>query len=295
MASANGKAIPFHLENPRPEGDPMLVTLRTTRGMVTVGENQGRKITLPLPYDGLPFEVASLSAGKATVVAAAGESVIASGTVDFRGTEVTDMRVGVWRLVRIAVLFVLVSQLLGAGAVPGLEILEASSMDPYLRLEERFFYWKGGRWFGLPARGEVIVFWREVDAEKVVAISGARKDAMAKVLFVKRVIGLPGDEVLVEGDAVWVNGEQLVEGYITRGVHAFSLGPVTVPEGHLFVMGDNRPSSEDSRSWVLEAQGGLILEGSEGGQPHGGFVPRETVAGTPILAFWPFSDARWLK
>lgn len=90
--------------------------------------------------------------------------------------------------------------------------------------------------------------------------------------MIKRVIGLPGDQVLIEDDTVYVNGEALVEPYIENepGVQSpVNFGPITVPEGMLFVLGDNRHNSFDSRYW--------------------GFVPLENVIGRALLKFYPLS------
>ena len=65
--------------------------------------------------------------------------------------------------------------------------------------------------------------------------------------FVKRVIGLPGEVVEGKDGHVFVNGRQLVERYLPPGVRTSDFGPVTVPSGHLWVMGDNRTNSADSR------------------------------------------------
>jgi signal peptidase I len=70
--------------------------------------------------------------------------------------------------------------------------------------------------------------------------------------FIKRCIGLPGDIVEVKNDVVYVNGSPLEEPYKILHGHGGSManfGPVRVPKGHLFMMGDNRHNSYDSRSW----------------------------------------------
>ncbi len=99
-----------------------------------------------------------------------------------------------------------------------------------------------------------------------------------QVNYVKRVIGLPGEQVLIHGKTVYINGKALDEPYaqFTGAMDNDSLsrnyGPVTIPKDHLFVMGDNRDSSYDSRYW--------------------GFVPVKNVFGTPLFTFWSFDKQR---
>jgi signal peptidase I len=96
--------------------------------------------------------------------------------------------------------------------------------------------------FGGPTRGDVAVFRppRQNDRE-----------------FVKRIIGLPGDRVLVRGGQVFVNGERLDEPYIrfnARYNYPANGQPVVVPDGQYFVLGDNRPNSSDSHfGWFVPA------------------------------------------
>jgi signal peptidase I len=87
-----------------------------------------------------------------------------------------------------------------------------------------------------PKTGDIIVFKHPTEG----------KD------FIKRCIGLPGDKVEIRNDVVFVNDSPLDEPY--KILHGYggsmsNFGPVTVPEGHLFMMGDNRHNSYDSRSW----------------------------------------------
>lgn len=67
--------------------------------------------------------------------------------------------------------------------------------------------------------------------------------------LVKRIIGMPGDTIEVKNSVVYRNGEPLEEDYIAQGYFGCGemTGPVTIEEGHVFVMGDNRPDSYDSR------------------------------------------------
>lgn len=118
-----------------------------------------------------------------------------------------------------------------------------------------------------PSRGEVVVFNREDDPTTAV-------DESARTM-VKRVIGLPGDRVSIRGAQVFVNGETLTEPYAKwqRGGDADER-TFTVPEGALFMLGDNRDESYDSRFWA---------------QP---FVPTERVVGPVAAVYWSQDHAR---
>jgi signal peptidase I len=84
--------------------------------------------------------------------------------------------------------------------------------------------------------------------------------------FIKRVIGLPGDVVEGKRGAVYINGERIDEPYLTQKTQPFAA--VTVPAGKLFVMGDNRGNSLDSRFTL-------------------GFIPLDKVVGEAFVRIWP--------
>ncbi|HEX7735249.1 MAG TPA: signal peptidase I [Ktedonobacteraceae bacterium] len=92
--------------------------------------------------------------------------------------------------------------------------------------------------------------------------------------LIKRVIGLPGDTIVLDGNNVTVDGVQLNEPYITQ---KFNPGAQTqtVPPNEYFVMGDNRPQSEDSRYF--------------------GFVPKDYIVGKAILVYWPLNQWQMLN
>ena len=100
--------------------------------------------------------------------------------------------------------------------------------------------------------------------------------------FIKRVIGLPGDTVELRNRQVFINGQQIEEPYahylfpVGEGQESPSFdvresyGPVTVPDGHYFMMGDNRDNSQDSRYW--------------------GFLPQHYVKGRALKIYWSFEQ-----
>jgi signal peptidase I len=99
--------------------------------------------------------------------------------------------------------------------------------------------------------------------------------------FIKRVIGLPGDTVEIRKGITYVNGKKLSEPYVPKSeFDSRSFGPFRVPSGDLFVMGDDRISSGDSR--FKPSQGGL------------GYVPEDKVIGRAFVVIWPPGDAGWL-
>src|SRR3954468_15540105 len=136
--------------------------------------------------------------------------------------------------------------------------VEGTSMMPTLTDQERIFINKFTYRFGLGsiARGDTVVFWYPQDTSKS---------------YIKRVIGVPGDHVRVEGGLVYVNGHALVESYVppeNRDSNSWRDGEEQIiPEGKYFVLGDHRNQSSDSRMW--------------------GYVPRDNIYGKAVFVYWP--------
>jgi signal peptidase I len=135
-------------------------------------------------------------------------------------------------------------------AITGRVRVDGYSMHPTLEdgefvLVNRLAYLKTP-----PQRGDIIVFHYPLHPEE---------------RYIKRVIGVPGDEVIIEKGRVTVNGVPLEEPYIAASPR-YS-GVWAVPENALFVLGDNRNDSADSHTW--------------------GFVPMENVIGKAVLIYWP--------
>ena len=108
-------------------------------------------------------------------------------------------------------------------------------------------------------RGDIVVFKRPPGVP----------DTGIKDL-IKRVIGLPGDTVEAHGGSMYVNGKQLKEGYLDRGTVTSDFPVKTVPKGDIFVMGDNRGNSEDSRVF--------------------GPIAEKLVVGRAFVRVWPIQD-----
>ncbi|MDI3257199.1 MAG: signal peptidase I [Kyrpidia sp.] len=138
-------------------------------------------------------------------------------------------------------------------------VVDGESMEPTLHNEERLIVDKIVYDFGSPYYGDVVIFRYPADPTQD---------------FVKRVIGLPGDRIEIRNGVVYRNGQPLSEPYIAELPRA-PYGPVVVPPGHLFVMGDNRNHSKDSRD------------------PTVGMVPDGNVIGRADVIFWPFSRFRF--
>jgi signal peptidase I len=98
--------------------------------------------------------------------------------------------------------------------------------------------------------------------------------AESKTELIKRVIGLPGETVEGSHGVVYINGERLVEPYLPEGTETSSFGPVVIPPGDVWVMGDNRSDSSDSRVF--------------------GAIPRSTIVGRAIWRVWPLNHISFL-
>lgn len=142
---------------------------------------------------------------------------------------------------------------LGINAVSARVRVDGFSMNPTLLdgefvLVNRLAYRTGDM-----QRGDIIVF-RSVGA--------------SDLDLIKRIIGLPGDEVSIQNGQVLVNGQSLNEPYIADAPRY--QGNWVVPEGHLFVLGDNRNDSSDSHQW--------------------GLLPFDNIVGKAIFIYWPLPE-----
>jgi len=162
------------------------------------------------------------------------------------------------RILAIAVLLALMTRLFIAEP----RFIPSDSMIPTLQVGDRLVIEKVSRYFHPPRSGEIIVF----EAPAQLRSQGYNNGEV----FIKRVIAQAGQQVQVHQGQVIVDGVPLAEPYLTERPD-YEWGPAEVPEGQLFVLGDNRNNSNDSHIW--------------------GFLPVEEVVGNAWLRFWP--PDRW--
>jgi len=123
-------------------------------------------------------------------------------------------------------------------------IVSGESMYPTLKDKDYLFINKLSYINKDPKRGDIIVFKTDLVDEE----SGKKKD------LVKRVIGLPGEHIVIRDNQVIINDEILKEKYLD-GVYTDGDIDMIIPDNHIFAMGDNRPNSGDSRQDYLGAIG----------------------------------------
>lgn len=136
-------------------------------------------------------------------------------------------------------------------------IIPTGSMLPTIQLQDRVIvdkiFFKN---FGELHTGDIIVFHPPASAH-------SSDD------FIKRLIATPGDTVQIKNHKTYVNEQELDEPYLNKDKPQEDFGPIVVPEGSLFVMGDNRNNSADSREW--------------------GFLPEQNVTGRTLFRYWPLN------
>lgn len=144
--------------------------------------------------------------------------------------------------------------------------IKGASMEPNFHDGEYLLTDKVSYRLGEPGRGDVIVFKAPPD----------HKDE-----FIKRVIGLPGETVRVQGGKIYINDRELEEAYLPEGVHIlpghFSEegATITIPQGSYYVLGDNRDHSLDSRNI--------------------GPIERQYITGRAWLVYWPVAEVGTVK
>lgn len=165
--------------------------------------------------------------------------------------------------------------------------IPSASMEPLLRSGDRILVSHTDFQAGPVRRGDVVVFDGRGSFAPLSSGHGPVADLVSEAggwlgltgsdtTYVKRVIGLPGDRVVCcdAGGRLTVNGQQVAEPYLYPGDEPSQLKfNVEVPAGRLWLMGDHRSMSADSRSLL--------------GAPGGGMVPLERVIGRPVQIIWP--------
>ena len=135
--------------------------------------------------------------------------------------------------------------------------IPSSSMEHTLEISDRLLVNKLSYQFGEIERGDIVVF------ERPATLSSPYDD------LIKRVIALPGDVVEGRENQVLINGEPLVEPYLDAAVLIRDFGPTEIPVGQVFVMGDNRSNSADSRVF--------------------GPIDIDSIEGEAFVRYWPLS------
>lgn len=184
------------------------------------------------------------------------------------------------------VVFVVVMVIIIKFFIGEIRWIPSSSMHPTLIEGDRIFVERFSRFYETPKRGDIMVFYPpmvKLEATPMKIFERLTGFFCDDVAFIKRVVGLPGDKVEIKklkdgAFEVFINDKPLEEPYIkskydyndcTAAMHC---GPMIVPKGEYFMMGDNRGNSQDSRYW--------------------GFLPQERFIGKAVTIIWPFTRAK---
>lgn len=144
--------------------------------------------------------------------------------------------------------------------------IKGDSMEPNFHNAEYLLTDKLSYRFGEPKRGDVVVFQAPPELKEE---------------YIKRVIGLPGDEVSIIDGKIYINNSELKEGYIPDDFYTYPAKfiaegqPIKIPDGNYFVMGDNREHSYDSRNF--------------------GLISKSTITGRAWVVYWPPQQAGSVK
>lgn len=147
-------------------------------------------------------------------------------------------------------------------------VVDGDSMYPTLKNGDNLIVNKIGYRLHDPKRFDVIVFpYKEPATGK-------------EVYYIKRIIGMPGEEIQIIGNDIYINGEKLEENYGSEKMQdaGYAAEPVRLLDDEYFVLGDNRNVSKDSRHL------------DENGQPDVGSIKRSDIIGKAVFCFWPSTN-----
>lgn len=159
----------------------------------------------------------------------------------------------------VVILFVIayvIAYILGHFIFGNFEI-QQRSMEPTVYESERVIINRLVYTFRSPERGDIIILLDPISRQRD---------------FIKRVVGLPGEQVEVREGHAYVNGKRLKEAYLSKDTGQDRVGPIKIPPNQYYVMGDNRGNSTDSRAF--------------------GPIPRTSILGRVMVVWWPPDEIR---
>ena len=151
------------------------------------------------------------------------------------------------RIFRVFLICTLIVQFYSVGMVPTESMYPTLEIDNLVLINTRET---------APLRGDIIAFKSPIAGENTI--------------YLKRVIGMPGDEIEIKDYHVYIDGKLIQEDYIRNGAKTLGYPKVVIPSGHYFVMGDNRENSFDSRNY--------------------GFITKESIKGTLSIRLLPIKS-----
>jgi signal peptidase I len=177
-------------------------------------------------------------------------------TEPLRAAPVPPKRIKAWIELPLLVLAAIVVTLVVKALLAQAFYIPSGSMEPQLHVNDRVVVSRTAYRLHDPNRGDIVVFPSPIaEPEHHGLVDGVVDDVLDALAvgdrgddeLIKRVIGLPGEEIEARDGEVLIDGEVLREPYLPADVRTEDFGPVKVPKGRVFVMGDNRGNSHDSR------------------------------------------------
>ncbi len=169
-----------------------------------------------------------------------------------------DKIIGILKNILIAIFIAIIIE----ECIFGFTVVQGESMAPTVKDRDKLFVNKICYLLDKPKVGDIIIFHPPMEERR-------------KEFFIKRVIAMENDEFLIEDGKVFINGKKIKENYIAKEQYidrAFDMDKGKVPKGMMFVMGDNRNDSNDSRYF--------------------GYVPIKNIEGKAHLRLWPFDEVK---